>query len=94
MELLPSCPTWISVGQVHTKDDAPLYFSSALASTFFLDDSMTPETVLYTPHGVAAGSLTTIEMVKTTSFGARSPPRSSPCVSSERTSLSWHGKCY
>lgn len=51
-------PEWMTIGRVHTKYDAPIYFHSAIVITF--KDCLQPEVedaVVYTPHGVAAESL-------------------------------------
>lgn len=51
-------PAWLSIGRVHTRHDAPIYFHSALAISFQLDpETNTKEAIIYTPHGVAADSL-------------------------------------
>ena len=53
-------PSWIGLGRIHTRNDGPIYFHSALMITFSLSDAAVAEAILYTPHGVAADSLSVI----------------------------------
>lgn len=53
-------PRWLGIGRVHTRGDAPIYFHSALVITFALaaaGGDRRAEAIVYTPHGVAADSL-------------------------------------
>lgn len=54
-------PPWISFGRVHTKGDMPIHFHSALMITFALDEIRNAETIIYTPHGILAASLTILK---------------------------------
>lgn len=51
-------PHWITLRRVHTNYDGPIYFHSALLINFSLYGSEPPETIIYTPHGIVADSLT------------------------------------
>jgi len=59
-------PSWVGIGRIHTKGDAPIYFHSALMITFALsaDTNEAAEGIVYTPHGVHADSLSVVHSGK------------------------------
>ena len=52
---------WISIGRIYTKGDLPIHFHSALAISFQLEASGQVETIIYTPHGISAESLSILK---------------------------------
>ena len=54
-------PSWVGIGRLHTKNDAPIHFHSALLISFALspsaDSTGAAEAIVYTPHGIHADSL-------------------------------------
>lgn len=56
-------PSWVSIGRIHTKGDAPIHFHSALMITFALSTNGDEEVeaIVYTPHGVHADSLAVVK---------------------------------
>ncbi|KAK5095889.1 hypothetical protein LTR70_003208 [Exophiala xenobiotica] len=59
-------PSWVGIGRIHTKGDAPIYFHSALMITFALSThgEEEAEAIVYTPHGVDADSLAVVKQGK------------------------------
>jgi hypothetical protein len=52
-------PSWLGVSRIVTPSDA-FYYHSAVMITFQLDPSKPAESLIYTPHGIHADSLSTL----------------------------------